>query len=307
LRSDSALERLLADGEFVVTSEIGPPKSADGEDVRRKARLMKGHADAFNVTDNQTAIVRMSSLAASLFCIQEGVEPIMQMTCRDRNRLAMQSEMLGAGALGVKNLLCITGDHQKFGNQPQSRNVFDLDSTQQLMVFKRMRDEGEMWCGDSIKVPPRMFLGAAANPFADPLELGVVRLAKKAVAGADFIQTQAIFDLQRFDEWMGMVRSRGIDKDVHILAGIIPLRSAKAARFMASKVPGMSVPDEVLARMSRASDEKAEGLRICLETIEELRGRPGIDGIHLMPVNWESALPEITERAGLLPRPQARR
>lgn len=307
MKSDGSLERLLADGEFVVTSEIGPPKSADGEGVRRKARLMKGHADAFNVTDNQTAIVRMSSLAASLFCIQEGVEPIMQMTCRDRNRLAMQSEVLGAAALGVKNLLCITGDHQKFGNQPQSRNVFDLDSSQQLMVFKRMRDEGEMWCGDPIETPPRMFLGAAANPFADPVELGVVRLAKKVQAGADFIQTQAIFDLQRFEEWMGMVRSRGVDKDVHILAGIIPLRSAKAARFMATKVPGMRVPEEVLERMEGASDERAEGMRICLETIEELRGRPGIAGIHLMPVNWESALPEIVERAGLLPRPQARR
>ncbi len=307
MKSDGSLERLLADGEFVVTSEIGPPKSADGESVRRKARLMKGHADAFNVTDNQTAIVRMSSLAASLFCIQEGVEPIMQMTCRDRNRLAMQSEVLGAAALGVKNLLCITGDHQKFGNQPQSRNVFDLDSSQQLMVFKRMRDEGEMWCGDPIETPPRMFLGAAANPFADPVELGVVRLAKKVQAGADFIQTQAIFDLQRFEEWMGMVRSRGVDKDVHILAGIIPLRSAKAARFMATKVPGMRVPEEVLERMEGASDERAEGMRICLETIEELRGRPGIAGIHLMPVNWESALPEIVERAGLLPRPQARR
>lgn len=303
----SSLQALLEAGEFVVTSEIGPPKSADGGPVREKARMMKGYADAFNVTDNQTAIVKMSSLAASLFCIQEGVEPIMQMTCRDRNRLAMQSEMLGAAALGVRNMLCITGDHQKFGNQPESRNVFDLDSTQQLMVFRRMRDEGEMWCGDSIKVPPRMFLGAAANPFADPLEMGIIRLSKKVAAGADFIQTQAIFDLDRFREWHRLVLSKGLDREVHILAGVLPLRSYKAARFMAERVPGMSVPDHLLQRMADASDEKAEGMRICLETIEELRGMPGIKGIHLMPVNWESAVPEIVERAGLLPRPQARR
>ncbi len=305
--SGGNLERLLEAGEFVVTSEIGPPKSADGSAVREKARMLKGYADAFNVTDNQTAIVRMSSLAASLFCMQEGVEPIMQMTCRDRNRLAMQSEILGAAALGVKNLLCITGDHQKFGNQPESRNVFDLDSTQQLMVFRRMRDEGEMWCGDRIKAPPAVFLGAAANPFADPLEMGVIRLDKKVSAGADFIQTQAIFDMDRFHDWFDAVRDRGIHNRVRILAGILPLRSAKAARFMAERVPGMSVPDEILRRMEGASDEKAEGMRICLEAIDEIRGMEGIAGIHLMPVNWESAVPEIVERAGLLPRPQALR
>ncbi len=303
----SSLQALLEAGEFVVTSEIGPPKSADGGPVREKARMLKGFADAFNVTDNQTAIVRMSSLAASLFCIQEGVEPIMQMTCRDRNRLAMQSEMLGAAALGVRNMLCITGDHQRFGNQPESRNVFDLDSTQQLMVFRRMCDEGEMWCGDSIKVPPKMFLGAAANPFADPMEMGIIRLNKKVCAGADFIQTQAIFDLDRFREWHRLLVSKGLHERTHILAGVLPLRSYKAARFMADKVPGMSVPDDLLRRMSNASDEKAEGMRICLETIDELRDLPGIKGIHLMPVNWESAVPEIVERAGLLPRPHARR
>ena len=307
MNDGSSLQALLEAGEFVVTSEIGPPKSADGGPVREKARVMKGYADAFNVTDNQTAIVRMSSLAASLFCIQEGVEPIMQMTCRDRNRLAMQSEMLGAAALGVRNMLCITGDHQKFGNQPQSRNVFDLDSTQQLMVFRRMCDKGEMWCGDSIKVPPHMFLGAAANPFADPLEMGVIRLSKKVGAGADFIQTQAIFDLDRFREWHRSVLSKKLDERTHIIAGVLPLRSYRAARFMADKVPGMSVPDELLRRMANASDEKAEGMRICLETIDELRDLPGIKGVHLMPVNWESAVPEIVERAGLLPRPQARR
>ncbi|HIJ00615.1 MAG TPA: methylenetetrahydrofolate reductase [Candidatus Methanomethylophilaceae archaeon] len=303
MKADSILERLLERGEFVVTSEISPPKSADGTKVREKVRILRGYADAFNVTDNQTAIVRMSSLAASLFCIQEGVEPIMQMTCRDRNRLAMQSDLIGASALGIRNLLCITGDHQRFGNQPQSRNVFDLDSTQQLMVFKRMRDEGELWCGDVMETAPKILLGAAANPFVDPIEMSVIRLSKKIKAGADFVQTQAIFDLDRFQEWYSVIRSRGLEKKTHIIAGVTPLRSYKAAKFMAENIPGMSIPEEVLKRMASAPDEKLEGTKICLERIEVLRDTPGIHGIHLMPINWESVVPEIMERAELLPRP----
>ncbi|MFA7342490.1 MAG: methylenetetrahydrofolate reductase, partial [Candidatus Methanomethylophilaceae archaeon] len=285
------------------TSEIGPPKSADGASVREKAVHLKGYADAFNVTDNQAATVRMSSLAGSLFCLQEGVEPVMQMTCRDRNRIAMQSDILGAHALGVRNVLCISGDHQRFGNHPDAKNVYDVDSTQQLMMFKRLRDEGTVWTGDALTVSPRLFLGAAANPFADPMELQVLRLAKKVDAGAQFIQTQAIFDLERFQEWMRMVRAERIDRQAHIIAGILPLRSVKAARFMASHVPGMSVPDSVLDRMEKAADPKEEGISICLETLDEVRRTPGVHGVHLMPVAWETVLPRIVRDAGLYPRP----
>lgn len=304
MKSGSNLEILLARGEFVVTSEIGPPKSADGASIRKKARMLRGYADAFNVTDNQTAIVRMSSMAGSIFCIQEGVEPVMQMTCRDRNRIAMQSDVLGAYALGVRNLLCLSGDHQRFGNHPDAKNVYDVDSTQQLMIFKRMRDECRVWTGDALAEAPRMFLGAAANPFADPLEMQVIRLVKKVDAGADFIQTQAIYDLERFQEWMGMVRDEGLHRRAYIIAGILPLKSAKAAHHMASHVPGMSVPDYVLERMNEAEDQKEEGLRICLETIAAIRKMDGIHGVHLMPVAWESILPRIVTEAGLYPRPR---
>ena len=301
---ESRLETLLKRGEFVVTSEIGPPKSADGASVREKASHLKGYADAFNVTDNQAATVRMSSLAGSLFCLHEGVEPVMQMTCRDRNRIAMQSDILGAHALGVRNVLCISGDHQRFGNHPDAKNVYDVDSTQQLMMFKRLRDEGTVWTGDALTVAPRLFLGAAANPFADPMELQVLRLAKKVDAGAQFIQTQAIFDLGRFEDWLQMVRAEGIDRRVHIIAGVLPLRSVKAARFMAGHVPGMLVPESVLERMEKAADPKEEGIRICLETLEEVRRMSGVHGVHLMPVAWETVLPRLVCDAGLYPRPE---
>ena len=301
---ESRLETLLKRGEFVVTSEIGPPKSADGASVREKASHLKGYADAFNVTDNQAATVRMSSLAGSLFCLQEGVEPVMQMTCRDRNRIAMQSDILGAHALGVRNVLCISGDHQRFGNHPDAKNVYDVDSTQQLMMFKRLRDEGTVWTGDALTVAPRLFLGAAANPFADPMELQVLRLAKKVDAGAQFVQTQAIFDLGRFEDWLQMVRAEGIDRRVHIIAGVLPLRSVKAARFMAGHVPGMLVPESVLERMEKAADPKEEGIRICLETLEEVRRMSGVHGVHLMPVAWETVLPRLVCDAGLYPRPE---
>jgi 5,10-methylenetetrahydrofolate reductase len=299
----SNLQRVLEKGEFALTSEIGPPKSANGSSVREKARALKGYADAFNVTDNQTAIVRLSSLASSVLCIQEGVEPIMQMTCRDRNRIAMQSDLLGASALGIRNLLCISGDHQVFGNQQEARNVYDLDSVQQLMVFRGMRDRGEVWGGDALSEAPKVLLGAAANPFADPLEFRVIRLAKKIAAGADFVQTQAIYDVDRFEQWLSMVRDRGLDEKVHILAGVLPLRSARAASFMRDHVPGMRVPDPIVDRMRSASDPKKEGIAICLETIEQLRSMKGVRGIHLMPVAWESVVPEIVRSAGLYPRP----
>jgi methylenetetrahydrofolate reductase (NADPH) len=303
MRAGSNIERLFDKGEFVVTGEIGPPMSSDPSSVREHARQLKGFADAFNLTDNQTAIVRMSSLASSVICLQEGVEPIMQMTCRDRNRIAMQSDLLGASALGVRNLLCLTGDHQTFGNQAESKNVYDLDSIQQLMMLRRMRDESKVWGDTDIKEAPKVFLGAAANPFADPFEFRVTRLAKKVNAGADFIQTQAIFDMERFERYMEEVRSRGLHEKVYIMAGVVPLKSLGAARYMKNKVSGMIVPDHLIDRMKSAEDPKEEGISICVEQIQHLMTIEGVHGVHIMPVAWEKKLPEIVERAGLLPRP----
>ena len=299
----SNLHRVLDGGHFAVTAEIGPPRSASGDAVRQRARLLKGSADAFNLTDNQTAIVRLSSVASAALCIQEGVEPVVQMTCRDRNRIALQSDLLGAAALGVRNVLCLSGDHPRFGNQREAKSVYDIDPVQELTVFRQMRDEGKVWGGDALDEAPNVYLGAVANPFADPFDLRVVRLAKKVAAGAEFVQTQAVFDLDRFERFMEHVRDKRLDEKVHILAGVIPLRSAKAAIYMKNKVSGMSVPDEVVERMKNASEPKKEGVRICLETIEHLRTIKGVHGIHIMAIGWEDIVPEVVERAGLSPRP----
>jgi methylenetetrahydrofolate reductase (NADPH) len=301
MKSGSDLERVLGSGRFAVTAEIGPPKSASPEIVIRHVRAMRGCADAFNLTDNQTAMVRLSSIASGAICLQEGVEPIVQMTCRDRNRLAMQSDILGASALGIRNVLCISGDHQCFGNQREAKNVYDLDSIQQLMVFRKMRDEGLVWGGDKLEVPPKLYLGAAANPFADPFEFRVHRLAKKVNAGADFIQTQSIYDMERFDRWMAQVRQRGLHERVHILAGVMPLKSHKVALYMKNKVSGMIVPETVVDRMRAAKDPKAEGVRLCIEQIEHLKGIEGVHGVHIMAVAWEEIVPQIVREAGLLP------
>ncbi|KQM12122.1 methylenetetrahydrofolate reductase [Methanomassiliicoccales archaeon RumEn M1] len=299
----SHLQRVLDSSEFAVTAEIGPPKSASGEAVRERARLLRGHADAFNLTDNQTAIVRLSSVASAALCIQEGVEPVVQMTCRDRNRIGLQSDLLGAAALGVRNVLCLSGDHPRFGNQREAKSVYDIDPVQELMMFRKMRDEGKVWGGDALEQAPNVYLGAVANPFADPFELRVARLAKKVDAGAEFIQTQAVFDLDRFERFMEQVRERRLDERAHILAGVVPLRSAGAARYMRDKVSGMSVPDEVVERMKGAPEPRKEGVRICLETIERLRSIRGVHGVHIMAIGWEDIVPEIVERAGLSPRP----
>lgn len=317
-KSGSNLEKLLRAGHFVVTAEIGPPRSADPEVIRRKARLLKGVVDATNVTDNQTAIVRMSSIASGVLAMQEGVEPIVQMTCRDRNRLAMQSDLLGAYALGARNLLCLTGDHHSFGNHPTAKNVHDLDSIQFIRMVRDMRDKGRFQCGDEIKgVCPAFFIGAAINPFADPFDFRPYRLAKKIAAGADFVQTQIILDIPRFREFMKRVVDMGLHEKVYILAGIGPLKSAGAARYMRDRVPGMRVRDEYVERMEAAvagipkEDKKArkeawerEGIRIAIEQIQELREIPGVAGVHIMAIEWEEAVRPIVEGAGLLPRPQ---
>ena len=304
LKSGSNLEKLLRKGEFVVTSELGPPRGASREAVEKKAELLKGYADAFNLTDCQTAMVRLSSIASGAILLDMGMEPVVQLTCRDRNRIAMQSDILGAAALGMKNLLCLTGDHQCFGDHPEAKGVFDLDSINQLDMFRQMRDEKKFQSGEDLKTEePKLFLGAAENPFADPFQYRAARLAKKVKAGADFIQTQIIYNVEKFEEWMSMVRAMGLHKKVSILAGVTPIRSLGMAKYMKKNVPGMDVPDELIKRLEGAEKKKAEGINICLEVIERVRKIEGVAGVHIMAVEWEEIVPEITERAGLLPRP----
>ena len=305
MKSDSRLEKVLTAGKFAVTTELGPPQNANPEVIKKKAKYCLGNVDGANITDNQTAIVRMSSIAAAAIAISCGVEPVAQMVCRDRNRIAMQSDILGAAALGVKNILCLSGDHQVFGNHPQSANVFDLGSVQLIAMVKKMRDDKQFLCGDPIKEhEPRLFIGAVENPFADPFEFRVLRVAKKIKAGADFFQTQCVFDIDKFAEWMELIVKDGLHKKAYILAGLTPVRSARALHYMKNEVAGMSIPDELIKRMESAKDAKEEGIKICLEMIERIKNIEGVSGIHLMPIGWESITPIILERAGLLPRPE---
>ncbi len=321
----SNLERVLRAGHFAVTGELGPPQSADREVIREKAALLKGYCDAVNITDNQTAIVRMSSIGAGALVVQEGLEPVIQMTCRDRNRLAIQSDLLGAYALGMRNLLCLSGDHQTFGNHPNSKNVFDIDSIQQIQMVADMRDECIFQCGEKMKgIEPRFFIGAASAPFADPLDFRPYRLGKKVKAGADFIQSQLIYDIEAFKVFMEKVRKLGIHEETYFLAGIGPLKSPGMARYMKNNVPGILIPDEMITRMTEAGapwagknkdeltkeDKKARsaawketGIQICIELIQQLQGIEGVAGVHIMAIEWEEAVKPIVEGAGLYPRP----
>lgn len=307
-RSGSRLERVLSDGGFAVTAEIAPPGSADPAEIRRIAALLRDSVDAANVTDCQRAMVRMSALAASVLAIQEGVEPVLQLVLRDRNRIAIQSDLLGAAALGVRNILCLRGDPPQIGNEPEAPGVYDLTTEEFLSMCRDLRDRGVLHGGDAVHAPPRLFLGASANPFAGTLEESFANLRGKVTAGADFIQTQAIYDVDRFEEWMRLVRKEWLHEHVHILAGVIPLRSAKMARFLAEKVPGVVVPKDILRRMSEAPDPRAEGVAVALRTIRALRGIEGVHGVHIMAVNWEEAVPALVRRAELrrdLPRVQS--
>jgi methylenetetrahydrofolate reductase (NADPH) len=305
LKSDSNLEKVLRAGYFAVTGELGPPRGAGAGAIREKAAHLVGVVDAANITDNQTAVVRMSSWGASILAVASGLEPVYQMVCRDRNRLAMQSDVLGAAANGVKNILCLSGDHQSFGDHPEAKGVFDLDSIQLIRTVSAMRDERKFLSGEEIEEPPRMFIGAAANPFADPFEWRVKRLAAKVAAGADFIQTQCIFNMKKFREFMARARDLGVTEKTFILAGVTPLKSAAMAAYMRDKVPGMDVPDAVVERMNGAPKKTAaaEGIKIACETIAELREINGVAGVHLMAIGWEHRVPEIANLAGLLPRP----
>ena len=299
----SNLERVLSRGGFAVTAEIGPPKGSDSDKIRQKGETLVGCADAFNVTDNQTAVVRMSSTAGCYILLEMNLEPVMQIACRDRNRIALQSDVLGAAAIGVRNILCITGDHQSFGNHPGSKGVYDVDSIQLIQIIKDMRDNGVFQSGDEIlSGRPDVFIGAAANPFADAYEFRVDRLEKKMRAGADFIQTQSVFNVDKFNMWIDEVRSRGLDKRVHILAGITPLKSLKMTERMRFHVPGVDIPKEIYDRMKNTTDSKKEGYEIALEIINEIKKIKGVHGLHITALFWEDIIPSLVKEAGLLPR-----
>jgi methylenetetrahydrofolate reductase (NADPH) len=300
-KTKSNLEKVLKAGKFAVTAEAGPPRGARPEVIVEKAKILKGMVDACNVTDNQTSVVRMCSMAACKILKDEGIDAVMQMVCRDRNRIAAQSDILGAASLGISNLLCLSGDHQIFGDHPQSKNVFDLDSIQLLKVATDLRDKSRFSGGKDVDGPPQMFIGGAANPFADPFKIQVPRLAKKVAAGAQFIQTQCIFNLDKFKEFMKGVRDRGLHEKTYILAGITPLKSAGMAKYMATKVAGMDVPEAVIKRMEGVAKEKqkAEGIKIAVETIQKLKRVPGVSGVHIMAIEWEEAVPEIVKLAKL--------
>jgi methylenetetrahydrofolate reductase (NADPH) len=305
-KSGSNLEKVLKAGHFAFTGELGPPRGANTEEVRHKASFLKGVVDSVNITDNQTAMVRMSSWAASLLLLQEGLEPNFQMVCRDRNRLAMQADILGASAHGIRNMLCLSGDHQQFGDHPQAKGVFDVDSMQLIKIVKQMRDDGKFLSGADLDGSPKIFIGAAANPFADPFEWRVHRLAKKVEAGCDFIQTQCIYNMEKFRKWVQQANDMGLTEKVYILAGVTPMKSVGMAKYMKSKVPGMDVPDEIIERLQGAGKGKvaAEGIKIACEQIEEFKEMKGVHGVHLMAIEWEHKVPEIAEQAKVLPRPK---
>ncbi len=304
MKDVSRLKRVLDQGGFAVTAECGPPKGADAETIFKKAEILRNTVDAVNVTDNQTAIVRMSSMAACSLLKSTGIDPVLQVVVRDRNRIALQSDILGASALGIRNILCLSGDHQSFGNQPHAVGVFDLDSIQFVQVVRTMRDKGTILGGEALTKAPDLFIGAAANPFGDPFFFRVIRLAKKVAAGAEFIQTQCIYNLDRFEKWMAMARDKGLTEKTCILGGVTPLKSAGMARYMKKKVAGMDIPDEVVKRMEGVPSKKQaeEGIQICVETIQRLKEVPGVRGIHIMAIEWEEKVREIVERAGLMPR-----
>ena len=306
MKAGSNLEKVLEAGHFAVTAECGPPRGADASIVREKAAHVLGNVDACNITDNQTSVVRMSSLAGCLLVKEEGIEPLIQMVVRDRNRIALQSDLLGASAMGVRNLLCLSGDHQKFGDDPPAKNVFDIDSMQLIHLAKTMRDEGIFPSGQKLEGAPKFYIGCAVNPFADPYEIRVPRLKLKADAGADFVQTQCIYNMPKFKKYMEEARQQGLHERVKILAGVTPLKSAGMAKFMKRMVAGMDIPDEVISRIADEPKEKQaeKGIEMCIEQIEEIKEIEGIAGVHVMAIEWEEKLAQIIGGAGLLPRPQ---
>ena len=304
-KTPSKLEKILAAGHLGVTSECGPPRGSDMEVITEKANLIKDYVDAINITDNQTSVTRMSSLAACIQLRLMGLEPVLQMVTRDRNRIALQSDILGAASFDIHNILCLSGDHQSFGDCPTGQNVHDIDSMQLIQTVRLMRDQGKFLGGDDIKRPPQMFVGAAANPFADPFEIRVPRLAKKIAAGVEFVQTQCIYNMEKFELWLKMAGDRGLLEKVYIMAGVTPFKSAGMAKYMKNRVPGIEVPDELVKRMSDTPKEKQpeEGIKICIEQIQRLKEVEGVRGFHVMAIEWEEMVPGIVKKSGLYPRP----
>ena len=300
------LERVLRSGRFAVTSELNPPDSADPEDVYRAALILSTVCDGINAVDASGAHCHMSSVAICALLVRAGYEPVFQVACRDRNRIAIQGDLLGAAAMGVRNVLCITGDDVSAGDQPEAKRVFDFDSIQLLQTARIMRDEGMFLSGRKLTTPPRLFLGAAANPFVPPHDWRPLRLAKKIAAGADFIQTQYCFDVPRLQEYMKQVRDMGLHEKAYILIGVGPLRSERAAEFMRSNVPGVFIPDTIVDRLRKtpAKQKRAEGKKICVEIIQQVREIEGVAGIHVMAYRQEELVAEIVEDAKLLPRPR---
>lgn len=305
LITESRLEKVLKSGQLAVTSECGPPRSSDASGIIKKGNMIKDHVDSINITDNQTSVTRVCSLAACVHLKLMGLDPVLQMVVRDRNRIALQSDLLGAASFGINNVLCLSGDHQSFGDNPQAQNVFDIDSMQLVQTVRLMRDEGKFLSGDTIKVPPKMFVGAAANPFADPFKIRVPRLAKKIASGAEFIQTQCIYNIPKFEKWMEGVCDRGLDEKIYILAGITPMRSLGMAKYLRKAVPGMDVPDDLIDRLAGVDKNKQaeEGIKFAIETIQRLKEVKGVAGFHIMAIEWEEKVPEIVEESGLYPRP----
>jgi methylenetetrahydrofolate reductase (NADPH) len=295
------LRARLASGQFAVTAEIGPPRGTDPAAIGRKAEPLRGWVDAVNITDNQGAHARMASWAGSLVAAAAGVEPVMQLTCRDRNRLALQSDLLGAAALGIPNVLLMTGDHPKFGDHPDAKPVFDLDGIQLIWTARTMREEGALLSGRPLGTRPGWLIGAVENPFAPPQGFRAARLGKKVAAGAEFAQTQFVFDPAAFGRWMAEVRDLGLDQRCRILAGVGPVRSLRALDHMRTGVPGLYIPDEVDRRLRAVPPGRVEqeGLAMCAEIIEEVREIPGVSGVHVMAPGFEHGIPDILDRAGL--------
>lgn len=301
----SELHRLLLAGEFVVTAELQATDSSDPASVLELADLLRGKADAVNCTDNSAAHPHIAPLAAARLLAEHGIEPIMQLTCRDRNRLALQADLLGAGALGIPNVLCMTGDDVSAGDHPEAKPIYDIDSVQLLRIARIMRDEGRYLSGRELAVPPSFLIGAVENPFAPPLEFRPMRVGQKTEAGAEFIQTQICFSVDKLRLFMARCGELGLLDHAWILAGVFVLRSARAARYLRDEVPGLDVPDRVIERMDAAPSERQpdEGVKIALEIVDQVRGIPGISGVHLMSIKNEHSIARVVEEAGLLPRP----
>ena len=305
MKAETNLQRILAQGEFAVTCEFSPPRGIDVGLMRENAVQLKGRVDAVNVGDNPTASVRMSSWALSKILFDMGIEPVLQMVTRDRNRIALQSDLLGASAFGIQNVLCLTGDHPSVGDHPQAKKVFDIDSVQWIAAVKQIRDEGRLINGKKISGDPGFFIGAVANPFVESLELHIIRLEKKIAAGAQFIQTQPVLDMVRFEEWLSRATEEGLTDRCAIIAGIVPLKSVAMAEYLRRDVPGIMIPNSIIARMKAVPEgqQLEEGMKICVEMIEELKETKGVMGVHIMAIGCEEKLPEIIAQAGLLPRP----